>query len=185
VARGRMLSSKISTDAKVRDLPCATARLLFTWMIAHADSCGRLRAEPALVRSQVLPHEQDVTAKDVASWLEAMASLGLIELYEVDGGRYLHFIAWSKHQRLDRQKHSDLPPPPSEICTEQQPVETSREPVVERSGSGSGSGSESGREHEGEGDRGNSHESSKAHPQSCSCEECFSRLSQVRRVRRR
>ena len=65
MASGRMLSSRISTDARVQKLPCATARLLFSWMIAHADNCGRLRGDAAYVRVTVLPHEPGVADADV------------------------------------------------------------------------------------------------------------------------
>jgi hypothetical protein len=127
MARARMLSKTISTDARVRELPCPGARLLFTWMIAHADNCGRMRAEAAYVRATVVPHEQGVTDENVEQWLLKISDLGLIDLYTRDGGRYLEFRAWAKHQRLDRMKKSDLPPPPED---NRKPLLTDREPRV-------------------------------------------------------
>jgi hypothetical protein len=119
-----MVSSSISTDARVRALPCAQARLLFTWALTHADNLGRMRAEPGFVRAVVLPHE-DATDADVEGWLANMARLGLVELYEADGGRFLQFRAWAKHQRLARMKRSDLPPPP-----DREPLDASGQPVA-------------------------------------------------------
>src|SRR5262245_46032032 len=89
MARARMLSKTISTDTKVRELPSAAARLLFTWMIAHADNLGRMRAEAGFVRAAVIPHELGVTDADVEKWLRVMAEIGLIEVYEIDGGCFL------------------------------------------------------------------------------------------------
>jgi hypothetical protein len=74
VARARMLSKTISTDDRVAQLPCPVARLLFSWLIAHADNCGRLRAEPGLVRNLVLPRESGVTDQDVADSQVASSS---------------------------------------------------------------------------------------------------------------
>lgn len=178
-----MLSASISTDARVRELPNAVARLLFTWGIAHADNCGRMRAEPAYVRAAVLPHEPDVTDSDVADWLSAMGELGLIVLYDVDGGRFLQFRAWEKHQRLDRMRRSDIPPPPAE------PVVTGWEPGV----AGSRSGREvevngSRNEVEVEGGSGNpavrnqdtATPKTHPHPPHCVCEVCFMKRKPIR-----
>ena len=107
-----MVSSSISTDAKVRELPCGNAMLLFSWMIAHADNLGRLRGEPFYLKAVVVPYVPDVTEHDVECWLAKMAELGLVEWYEVKGDRYVQVRGWANHQRLDRARKSDLPPPP-------------------------------------------------------------------------
>lgn len=131
MARARMLSSRVSTDSKVRALPCAAARLLFTWMIAHADNLGRLRGEPHFVRALVIPHEPDVTDRHVEEWLLAMADSGLISLYESDGGQFIQLTAWEKHQRLDRMKRSDFPPPPDKpLAPMREPAVPDREPLA-------------------------------------------------------
>jgi len=129
VARARMLSKKISTDSRVAQLSGPLARLLFTWMIPHADSLGRLRGEPAYLRTLVIPHEPHVTDQDVATWLAEMNAFGLVQTYEVDGGSYVVFPAWSRHQRLDRMKYSDLPDPPLRT-----PLVTNGGPSAARSG---------------------------------------------------
>lgn len=147
-----MLAKRISTDARVRELPCPTARLLFTWMIAHADNAGRLRAEPLYVRATVIPNEPEASDADVADWLATMDRLGLVKLYEVDGGKYLYFPAWRKYQRLDRTG-SDLPPPPmlelaAPVETDRAPLVTAREPMVTGGGAGGRGRSRNGREKE-------------------------------------
>jgi len=203
MAERRMLAKRISTDSRVRQLPCPMAKLLFTWMIAHADNAGRLRAEPLYVRATVIPNESGVGDADVANWLEEMDRLGLIRLYEVDGGRYLHFPAWRKYQRLDR-KASDLPSPPimgldtpaepdrEPVVSDREPLVTNREPVVAGRGVGGGIGSRTGREKEIDSEQeseeartapgmtahGRWSASDKAsvrnaHPGSCVCEECL------------
>lgn len=194
-----MLSPTISTDARVRDLPCMGARLLFSWMIAHADNLGRMRGEPAYVRATVIPHEPGATDEDVSSWLRSMAELGLIDWYEVDGGRYVQFRAWARHQRLDRMKKSDLPPPPVStgsplVSSGDRSVSTGLhwspevEGEVEVEGEGEG---EREAEHEGEGERGRGNgamtsqrntasrepniptPTASPHPAHCTCEVCW------------
>ena len=185
-----MLSSLISRDARVAKLSCLGARLLFTWMIAHSDNCGRLRAEPAYVRALVLPHEPNVTDQHVADWLSEMHSLGLVQVYEVDGGRYLEFAAWTKHQRLDRMKHSDLPPPP---VTDRKPLVAEVEVDVEvesdlrsereqgrRRGTGEGEPNTERRSLRSQGASSPSQAPRSSlnetpHPQGCTCEICFSK----------
>lgn len=110
MARGRMLSWKISIDGRVAHLP-PTGQLLFTWMIAHADNCGRLRADPAYLRATVIPNIPKVTDRDVVGWLGIMHNLKLIQLYTVEGGKFCRFFGWEKHQRMDRAVKSELPPP--------------------------------------------------------------------------
>ena len=191
-----MLSPTISTDARVRDLPCMGARLLFSWMIPHADNLGRMRGEPAYVRATVIPHEPGLTDGDVEIWLAKMAELGLIDWYEVDGGRYVQFRAWARHQRLDRMKKSDLPPPP--VSTGNRPVSTGDRPVSSgglkgrgSEGEGEGEGErEAEREGEGERGRGNGatsgddastanpspgNRTEKPHPERCTCQVCWAR----------
>ena len=54
MAKARMLHNKISTLLQVNRLSLP-AKLLFTWMIAHADDEGRLRGEPEYIKATVVP----------------------------------------------------------------------------------------------------------------------------------
>ena len=116
VAKGRMVSCRIATDARLGALSCSTARLLYVTMITQGDALGRLRGASAFVRQAMLPNEVDVTDHDVAGWLEEMVGQKLIDWYEVDGEQYIQLLGWSTYgslcqQRLDRAKHSDFPDP--------------------------------------------------------------------------
>lgn len=112
-ARGRMLAWRISESVKVDKLPDDTARLLYTWLIAHCDNVGRFHGEPGQILAIVFPKRHDITSGQVSGYLQAMADLGLIHWYAVDGLRYLAIPqeAWKAHQRLDRAQRSDFPPP--------------------------------------------------------------------------
>ena len=119
-ARGRMLSWTISKDGRVARLSCPLAKLLYSWMIAHADNLGRMPGEPAEVRATVIPREPEVTDEWVAVWLAEMHTLGLIVWFEFDGMRYVQLTGWDKHQRLtgNMRRKSDYPEPPAAMMAE-------------------------------------------------------------------
>jgi hypothetical protein len=117
--RARMLSWKISTDPAVASLSCDGARLLYTWLIPHADNLGRLAGEPDFVKASVIPLQRSTTTKQVGVWLGEMAEAGLIQWYETDGLRYISLNGWEKHQHMHAniKRISDLPPPTEHIRT--------------------------------------------------------------------
>lgn len=127
-----MLAWQISQGSRVAALSGPWPKLLYTWLIAHADNLGRFHGEPEQVRSLVLPREPAVTSGDVEKWLRELAENRLVAWYTVDGMRYLQFPKedWERHQRLDRMRTSDLPPP---VTTSSPPVTTDnhRLPEVE------------------------------------------------------
>lgn len=121
MGRKRSISTDISTDHRVALLAQKAGPLgvlLFTWLIPHADDWGRFIADPVEVKLTVLP-AFDVTPEEVDSALKAMAEVGLIILYEVDGKRYLSFKrnSFYKYQNyipVNKRKtdNSQYPPPP-------------------------------------------------------------------------
>ncbi|MFH1775081.1 MAG: DnaD domain protein [Chloroflexota bacterium] len=112
MARGRFISKDISWDEKVDALPDDSARLLFTWMIAHADSEGRLYGDASLVKSLVVPR-RNYSARRVDKYLMEMKKLGLIERYCVGKNQYIHIAGFEKNQvglRKEREAQSQIPP---------------------------------------------------------------------------
>lgn len=132
--RARMLSWRISEDAAVQSLPNDTARLLFTWMIPHADNLGRLRGEPEWVLATIFPRRMnDVRTTSVQRFLTEMDALGLICWYEVDGLRYIQFRNWDKYQRLNgnMKQRSDFPAVPTTYVQRMNGVRSEVEVEVE------------------------------------------------------
>ncbi len=84
-------------------------RDLFIRLIVSVDDFGRYDARPAILRGKLYPLE-NVTTKAIDDSLAALASAGMIELYEVDGRPYLHLSAWEKHQ-YKRARKSKFPGP--------------------------------------------------------------------------
>lgn len=105
----RMLHGKISISTQVNKLPLP-ARLLFTWMIAHADDYGRLQGEPEYIKATVVPMTK-WSFKRIKQYLENIKDLGLIYYWEINNEWFVEFVKWVEHQTIrdDRRKSSQLP----------------------------------------------------------------------------
>jgi hypothetical protein len=76
MARRRYISTKLS---------------LYTWMIPHAEDDARLTGDPDEILMMVCPGRRDKSTEDIASALQAMHDLGLIEWNQEAG--YVQFPA--------------------------------------------------------------------------------------------
>lgn len=114
MAEKRMLSKVISISEKVNLLPDVFDMLLFTWMIPHTDDFGRMGGSPAKIKALVIPM-LDKGIADVARSLDALATAGLILLYEAEGDRVAQIVNFEKHQQgLHKRTKSKFPDPPKE-----------------------------------------------------------------------
>ncbi len=94
---------------QVNKLPLPT-RLLFTWMIAHADDEGRLRGEPAYIKATVVPMT-NWSLKKIDNYLRQIENVELINWWTQKDEKFIEFIKWNDHQtiRQDRFNKSSLP----------------------------------------------------------------------------
>lgn len=108
-------------------------------LIVNCDDFGRFYANPSILRGKLFPLADGKTKKDMTDALNKLASVGLVELYTVDGKPFLHVVKWSKYQRT-RAAKSKFPSPddgckqPSGACcqlTSNVPVFESRESRIE------------------------------------------------------
>lgn len=83
-------------------------------LIVNCDDFGRFDARPAVLKGRLFPLADGKTYKNMIDALSKLASVGLIELYEVDGRPFLHVVTWDRYQRI-RAKRSKFPPP-AETC---------------------------------------------------------------------
>jgi hypothetical protein len=104
-----MLHKKISTSEDVNKLSLP-ARLLFTWMIAHADDEGRLKGEPSFIKVAVVPYT-NWSKKLIEQYLNQMKDVGLIYYWKKNNQRFIEFPKWNEYQsiRKDRFEPSKLP----------------------------------------------------------------------------
>jgi len=117
--RGRMLDKEaISQSRKLSELSNDTARLVYTWLLAHLDSEGRFSADPAIIKGVVFPRIKNMTLSKIEKSLIEIADSELIILYGADGDKYLQFIKFKNFQtHLDREAPSKIPAPNDEENT--------------------------------------------------------------------
>lgn len=104
-----MQHKKISVSVQVNKLSLP-ARLLFTWMISHADDEGRLKGDPEYVKATVIPMAK-WSFKLIKNYLEEIKNQGLIYYWEENSEWFIEFVKWLEHQtiRKDRLIPSSLP----------------------------------------------------------------------------
>ena len=112
-AEARLIYNSISTSERVASLKVKGA-LLFTWLITHADSQGRLQGKPKVVKQQVVPFIEEITVEDVTEALDLMEDQKLIIRYEDSKGRPLIQIVdwwdWQSALRYRGASHYEAPP---------------------------------------------------------------------------
>lgn len=116
-----MIDPDFWTDEALGTLP-VVGRLLFMGLISNADDEGRLRGNPALLKSTIFPYDEDLTAADLDDQLDALAERRLIQRYTVDAQAYIHAVNFKKHQTINRPSPSKLPPPPEDSGTATVPL---------------------------------------------------------------
>ena len=75
-------------------------RAFFIGLWSFADDHGRGRAIPKRLAGDIFPHDADVDGGVISGWLDELADLERISLYEVSGERFYAVVNWD-HQRID------------------------------------------------------------------------------------
>jgi len=117
MARIRSAKPEFWTDPAMLALP-RDLRFTFKglWEVC-ADDEGRFLADPRIVKGQLWPVEDDISAKKLGSWLQTLHERGRIVLYDVGGARYGVITNWLKHQRISHPLPSKHPAPPNDAGT--------------------------------------------------------------------
>lgn len=105
----RMIRESICTSDTLNQLTDFEERFWHR-LIVNCDDYGRFDARPAILKGKLFPLADGKTKKDMSDALNKLASVGLVELYEVDGKPFLHVVTWSKYQRT-RAIKSKYPAP--------------------------------------------------------------------------
>ena len=114
MAKARMLHKKISVSVQVNKLTLP-AKLLFTWMISHADDEGKLKGDIEFIKAMVVPMTK-WSFKKIKGYLMEMKNQELIYYWQENDEWLIEFIKWDEHQtiRKDRLIPSNLPSYPKE-----------------------------------------------------------------------
>lgn len=111
MARIRTVKPAFWSSEQVMNLS-RDARLLFIGIWNFADDAGRAKWSARTIKAQVLPGDDDVTARDVEAWMMEMQTQGLLTAYSVNGQRLFSVSGWH-HQKINRPQPSKFPEPPS------------------------------------------------------------------------
>lgn len=86
------------------------AERTFKGMATLADDHGRLPDKPAQINGELWSMRGEHSKDDLEAELVEMADVNLICRYTgCDGKKYLHFVTWYAHQKIDRPSKSRLP----------------------------------------------------------------------------
>jgi hypothetical protein len=111
-AESRLIYNSISTSERVASLGVKGA-LLYTWLITHCDTQGRIQGKAKVIKHQVVPFMDEVTVQDVAEALELMSDNGLIIRYKDSKERELIQIKdwwdWQTGLRYRAPSHYEAP----------------------------------------------------------------------------
>ena len=97
-AESRLIYNTISISERVASLGIKGA-LLYTWLITHCDSQGRMQGKPKTIQITVVPLLSEITLDDIVESIEKMAEQDLIILYQDDKGRHIIQVTdWWEYQ---------------------------------------------------------------------------------------
>jgi hypothetical protein len=86
---------------------------LWMSMINETDDKGRFVCEAEQMRVLTWPYHPKVKTAAVERAIQRIASLSIIQLYEVSGVRYAAYLSFDDHQHPKYPTPSKLPPPPT------------------------------------------------------------------------
>lgn len=129
MARIRTVKPEFFSSLTVASLPL-TARLTFIGLWTHCDDDGRCVDDARLIRAALWPLD-DRSIDDVEQDVCVLSEAALIVRYKVGGRRFLAVKGWQKHQKINRPRASELPPPPDPPMP---PLTSQNEPSVEAHG---------------------------------------------------
>jgi hypothetical protein len=105
----RILKESICTSDSIDGLSWFEEVLFYRLMVS-CDDFGRFDGRAAIIKNRLFPLKENLTIKAVSAAINALASNGLVALYEFEGKPYLYLPTWNEHQTI-RAKKSKYPSP--------------------------------------------------------------------------
>lgn len=114
--QGRIILKRICQSKKLADLKTDGARLLYTWLIPSLDINGCFSGDPDVIKGQIFTRLKK-SAKIIGSYLEDLATVGLIVWYESGGDQFLQVPDFAEKQpslNPSKEAESTIPTPTQE-----------------------------------------------------------------------
>lgn len=108
--RIRSIKPAFWKSLSIAELPVAT-RLHFIGLWNYADDEGRGHDDPRLLKAELWPLDDKMTAAKVRRMQDELAEAGRIMRYQVGGRPYFQVTNWSEHQRVNKPQASEIPTP--------------------------------------------------------------------------
>lgn len=108
MARIRTIKPSMFSSLTVCAWP-VPVRWTFAGLFTYMDDHGRGIDEPRLVKAELYPLDDQMTAKKVKEHLDLIASTGPLCRYESAGQGYFHIVSWREHQRVSHPTTSKFP----------------------------------------------------------------------------
>lgn len=99
MARKRYIKPEFFGDPDLAELRIE-ARYLYAGLWPWMDRQGLIDADPRLIRANVFPHDEKVTAPKVRSWIDELVQHGFVIRFPHQGKTLLYCPKFSTHQRL-------------------------------------------------------------------------------------
>ena len=98
-AESRLIYNSVSMSERVASLDVKGA-LLYTWLITHCDTQGRMQGKARVVKQLVVPFLEEITVDDVEEALTLMEEEKLILRYEDSRKKLLlQVLDWWLYQK--------------------------------------------------------------------------------------
>lgn len=92
-----------------------SARFTFVGLWAYVDDNGVGVDDPRLIAAALCPLDDDPVAarEEIAADLDALAAVGVIARYQIDGRQLLFVVSWDEHQKIGHPRKPRFPRPTS------------------------------------------------------------------------
>lgn len=110
MARIRSIHPSVCKSRTFAGLPARLERTFFR-LLTYCDDAGRGDADPRLIKCELYPLDDGMTVGEVEADLSGLATVGLLEIYEVGDRSYIQVTAWDTHQKPQKPRTSTIPPP--------------------------------------------------------------------------
>lgn len=117
MARIRYLKPDFFVDSDLSELSFQH-RLIFCGLWCHADKSGRLKYEPKKLKVQIVPYD-NIKIEPI---LIDLSKKPFIQIYEVEGVRYIQIVNWNKHQNPHHTEKESVIPEFNGYLTVKQPL---------------------------------------------------------------
>lgn len=112
--RSRTIRPEFWSDEKLASVS-REARLTYAGLWGTSDDYGVTKGNPAWLKSQIFPYDEDLKIAKFTEWLKELESLRRIIPFSEDCEKYYYIPKFKEHQKVDKPSKTRNPIPPDDI----------------------------------------------------------------------